>query len=224
MDEFHRRDYNQGAITSLPESDELAVLIKTGFRNSPLDYDRFIKVLERLKFGQGSRVYEFGCSWGYGAWQFSEYGYSCMAWDIDEHRMHYGKTNLGVSIRTISDIEEQSLDVFFSSHVIEHVPLPGELIRQAMTRLRAGGILFNATPNGSDTFRSLSPKSAHKIWGLVHPQLIDEAYLRQFASSDFGLIVTSALAELDVDLLKQGQLHVGDLSGDELYFIIRKRP
>lgn len=44
-------------------------------------------------------------------------------------------------------LEDQSVDVVFALHVVEHLPVPSEFFAQTRRILRPGGLLIIATPN-----------------------------------------------------------------------------
>jgi 2-polyprenyl-3-methyl-5-hydroxy-6-metoxy-1,4-benzoquinol methylase len=82
-------------------------------------------------------------------------------------------------------------DIFFSSHVLEHVPSVREAIDFGFRILKPGGIFVAVTPNGSAEFRKNHPSAWHKLWGLVHPNFLDDIFYRSifadnpiFLSSD----------------------------------------
>ena len=50
-------------------------------------------------------------------------------------------------------------DCFFSSHVIEHVPVPNRAFAYAQALLKADGLFLSFTPNGSAPCRG-----AHAEW------------------------------------------------------------
>ena len=70
-------------------------------------------------------------------------------------------------------------DVFFSAHVIEHVPSVSRMLTLGLRLLRPGGLFVAFTPNASPMARQARPGPWSKLWGFVHPQLIDEEYLNE---------------------------------------------
>src|SRR6185436_8915682 len=88
--------------------------------------------------------------------------------------------------------------VFFSSHVLEHVPSTSAIFDLGVRLLRSGGLFVAFTPNGSDDFRKVDPDAWHSLWGFVHPQLLTPDYFAdRFAGS---AILTGSTPISDEDL------------------------
>ena len=60
---------------------------------------------------------------------------------------------------------EGHFDVVVASEVLEHVPDPGEMLREILRVLRPGGLLWATTPNG----RGLSARALGLGWSAVCP-------------------------------------------------------
>jgi SAM-dependent methyltransferase len=60
---------------------------------------------------------------------------------------------------------EGHFDVVVASEVLEHVPDPGEMLREIQRVLRSGGLLWATTPNG----RGLSARALGLGWSAVCP-------------------------------------------------------
>lgn len=191
---FYQEEYDQGFTTEMPSPERLEELKKTAFAAEEKNYAGYVAVLRALGIGAGARVFDFGCSWGYGSWQLAQAGYDVSSFEISRPRAAYAREKLGVKVQ---EKPEGQFDVFFSAHVIEHVPSVTEMVRQGMDLLRPGGVFVCFTPNGSQAFREANPAAWSLMWGMAHPQLIDLAFLeRQFAGRP--LLVTSApLHDLD---------------------------
>jgi len=69
---FYRTDYVQEFTTDLPDRELLDRLKTTAFKGTEKDYAGYIEVLSALGLERGSKVLDFGCSWGYGSWQLAE--------------------------------------------------------------------------------------------------------------------------------------------------------
>jgi 2-polyprenyl-3-methyl-5-hydroxy-6-metoxy-1,4-benzoquinol methylase len=201
---FYNFSYVQGDAMNCPSPTELAKLKSENFDNSDRSFSGYVKFLDRHGLARRSRVLDFGCSWGYGSYQFAQAGYETYSYEVAVNRRNYGIAHLGV--RHIDDIYEigpghslyQSFDCFFSAHVLEHVPSPSKIIDIAWNCLKPGGLFVAFTPNGCEQFRKFDPGGWHNMWGEVHPNYIDDVFYnqhfarseRKFAARDDGEVMT----------------------------------
>ena len=174
---FYQEDYTEGFTTDLPTAAEIQELIATRFADSEKNYAHYLAVLQALGVSPGARLFDYGCSWGYGSHQLAVAGYAVDAFEISRPRAAYARSQLGVSMPAMEALQPASYDVFFSAHVIEHVPSPAALIALGMRLLKPGGLFVCFCPNGSLTFRQRAPRDWHLMWGQSHPQLVDEVFL-----------------------------------------------
>jgi len=220
---FYQAAYAQGLTTYLPSDQELELLLKNRFQGKN-DYQGYIDVLDAIGCKNGDRLLEFGCSWGYGSWQLRQRGFEVESFEISQPRAKYAREKLGIHIRELTDIGTGSYDIFFSAHVLEHVPSVNATVELALRALKPGGVFVAFTPNGSAAFRSRNPASWHQMWGNVHPQLLDEVYYKsQFKAYDY---VMDSLP-FDLNGLKQWAAAQSgpaslDLSGELLLCVCRK--
>lgn len=207
----------------MPSDQELATLMASQFAGHEKDYNGYIAVLRALGVKTGAKVFDFGCSWGYGSYQLAQAGFTLHAFEISQRRAEYARSKLGVPIHPITDSEYGAYDVFFSAHVIEHVPSVCDMIELGMRCLKPGGLFIAFTPNGSATFRTYNFGNWHKRWGLVHPQLIDEEYLLHYFTG-IPLIVTSSPHPISQIAKWDRSTHplITSLEGDELMFVAPK--
>ena len=194
--DFYNSEYTQGFTTEVPSPLVLAEMKANSFSNTEKDYSYYIDVVRQLGGRPGHKLFDFGCSWGYGSYQFAQAGFDTLSYEISAPRRRYGVENLGV--QAVSDFEAwataqeaaASVDVFFSAHVLEHVPSPSRIIDLARRVLRPGGLFVAFFPNGSEQFRSVSPIWS-KLWGEVHPNFLDEIYFGEALKSDPRIIAAS---------------------------------
>jgi 2-polyprenyl-3-methyl-5-hydroxy-6-metoxy-1,4-benzoquinol methylase len=221
---YYQKTYRQGFTTELPKEKDLERLLETNFEGAERCYRYYISVLQHLGLRKGARIFDFGCSWGYGSWQLRQAGYEVWACEISQPRALFASEKLG--IQCTSEISEHffdanslrgSFDCFFSAHVLEHVPSPRSVIELAKIALRPNGLFVALTPNGSKSFKEKSPKSWHFLWGKTHPNLIDDEYYRCALSGHKIYLDTSPVNSEALGRFADGnELPVPELSGGEL--------
>jgi 2-polyprenyl-3-methyl-5-hydroxy-6-metoxy-1,4-benzoquinol methylase len=165
----------------------------------------------------GARLPDFGCSWGYGSWQLQRAGFRVTSFEISRPRCRYAREELHLDAR--DDLAEVAgpFDVFFSAHVLEHVPVVSEVIAMARRLLRPGGIFVAFTPNGSDGHRRRKPEAWMKIWGLVHPNLPDVVFYRKAFAKEQLLLASSPYDTAEISAQWEGTRNgAAALDGDEL--------
>lgn len=226
--EFYQEAYEQGFTTDCPSAADLSVYKANRFKGTARDYAKYVDVI-RAAVGPGRlKLFEFGCSWGYGSWQLGQAGFEVEAFEISEPRARYAREKLDVVTHAALGGVASDFDVFFSSHVFEHVPSVRDALDFGLRVLRPGGLLVVITPNGSEDYRHAAPESWDKMWGLVHPNFLDAVFWRaQLQDLKFMLMSNP----YDLDLVSQWRLSgsgVGSrstpkVSGDELLVLARKR-
>jgi 2-polyprenyl-3-methyl-5-hydroxy-6-metoxy-1,4-benzoquinol methylase len=176
---FYQESYSQGFTSDVPSESKLKELIEKKFVGSEKDYSPYIKALEALGVKPGARILDFGCSWGYGSWQMREHGYNTASFEISTPRCRYAREKLGLAAYDkLDDMPSGLYDVFFSAHVLEHVPSVSSVFDYARQKLKKGGLFLAFTPNGSNAFRRVQPKAWQKFWGMVHPNFLDDVFYR----------------------------------------------
>lgn len=227
---FYQEDYTEGFTTTLPSSMEIQKLVSSGFAGSEKNYAHYIAVLRALGVVPGARIFDYGCSWGYGSHQLAVAGYQADAFEISRPRAAYARSQLGISMPDLETLSTASYDVFFSAHVIEHVPSPATIVQLGMRLLKPGGLFVCFCPNGSITFRQRAPRDWHLMWGQSHPQLVDEVYLKQVFPRQPLLMHSAPLQRWDDpvnlhDVASWQRLpvsRVGCLEHIELLFVVAK--
>jgi hypothetical protein len=212
---FYESEYEQGFTTECPPPEELEKLKRTRFAGTQRDYAAYISFLQAAGIKPGMSIFDFGCSWGYGSWQLQQAGYDVYSHELAPTRAHYAETMLGC--RMVSPRHAgKSFDCFFSAHVLEHLNNPRDMWEVAREIVRPNGAVVTFLPNGN-----LTQPKVHKIWGKVHPLLIDsEALLIMARSVDLsGLTYT---APYDLPAVSRG-VQGSNLSGAELAIVARKR-
>jgi 2-polyprenyl-3-methyl-5-hydroxy-6-metoxy-1,4-benzoquinol methylase len=215
--------YRQGFTTDLPSTALLQRLKATNFRGSPKDYSVYIEALAALGLGPGDTLFDFGCSWGYGAYQLESHRFRVTAYEISASRRSYAADRLG--IECIADFDDvgpghplfESFDCFFSAHVLEHVTCPRQVFAWSDRLLRPGGVFVSFTPNGAEAHRHRNRRWT-KLWGEVHPNLVDDRFLRRSFAAWPRLLTSSPYIRAAIERPRSGETLIGSLDGPELMF------
>jgi len=224
-DAFYQEDYAQGFTTDLPDGATLASLTASRFSGTEKDYRPYLEVLEALGLHERQRVFDFGCSWGYGAWQIREAGFDVEAFEISRPRAAYARDRLAVDVHTALPPAAREFDVFFSAHVLEHVPSVSAVVSYGLEMLKPGGLFVAFTPNASEACRRVRPESWMQAWGLVHPNFLDDEFYRTNWGSRPHLLASHPY---DLDGVRawsnrRAPLTLDSLAGDELLFVLEAR-
>lgn len=226
--QFYQSAYRQGFTTELPSNKVLEQLLATKFEGTEKCYRYYISILRQLGLVGNARIFDYGCSWGYGSWQLSQAGYRVVACEISKPRATFAQEKLGVectfeiSESTFQGDSEHSFDCFFSAHVLEHVPSPTRIVELAKLALRPGGLFVALTPNGSEAFRKVDPHGWHLSWGQSHPCLLDDKFYRHsFSACDLYFDTSPANLEALTRFARGDKVVAPELSGSELLCVSR---
>jgi SAM-dependent methyltransferase len=221
---FYENEYVQGSAMDLPSDADLAKLIQANFAGTWMDYAYYISVLKQIGLQPGAKVFDYGCSWGYGSYQLAKAGFEVAAFEVAPSRRGYAHEKLGV--KTLASMDEAvrlypgQFDCFFSAHVIEHVPSPAQSFSFAMQLLKMNGLFVSFTPNGCQEHKAESPNWS-KLWGEVHPNLIDDIFLDRSFKRSPRVAGSSPIVNAQIgDGLKMKRLN--GLDDFELFFAARK--
>lgn len=223
---YYDQEYQQGFATDLPDDATLQRLISTNFAGTEKDYSYYMSVLAMVGAAPGGILVDLGRAWGFGSYQLARAGYRVTSYDIARHVRGYGRDKLGLTMaQGPHELRAWSgaCDVFFSAHVLEHVPAPREVFDLAFTPLRDRGLFVAFTPNGSDACPRAQP-AWHKLWGEAHPNFIDDEFLRRSFAHSRHMLASSPLPSGAFTGFAQARDSdmAGSLAGPELIFVAEK--
>ncbi len=87
-------------------------------------------------------ILDFGCGLGYNTFFFPNSTY----YDISEFSLDFCKQKGKKVVKSLNEIKDESLDVIFSSHTLEHVESPYEILKLLYKKLRFDGKLILVLP------------------------------------------------------------------------------
>ncbi len=181
MAEYYQKSYSHDYPAHQPPSQSaLAKLLRTGFVADPeKNFTRYIEVLKAVGLKSGDAVLDFGCSWGFGSWQFRQAGFNVYSLEVSQPRADYARSNL--NCRVVSDVSQipERIQCVFSSHVIEHLPDPTLIWDAAEKILGEDGKMVIFCPNGEPAREALIGRRQYGyLWPQVHPMVITPKFMR----------------------------------------------
>ena len=106
---YYENEYAQGFTTNLPSDTALAEMKRSTFANTEKSYSYYISVLSQLGLKSGVRVFDYGCSWGYGSYQLALAGFDVVAFEIGDTRRRFAHEKLAV--QTLESMERAVADL-----------------------------------------------------------------------------------------------------------------
>lgn len=223
---FYQKAYMEGdgITTYMPSEGELEELKKMNFTtDSNRNAERLRQLFECLFSSlNGVKILDYGASWGYISYQFRAYGMDVESYEISAPRANFGNQSLGLRIHTAENNLRNGNDIFFSSHVIEHVPAVAKMLDLGKKLLKNNGYLVTICPNGSPAYREKDPAGFHACWGKVHPNYLNAAFFQHRYQNNPYFITTAPFDYGQITAWdKQSQVVDSRLDGEELVVLCR---
>jgi hypothetical protein len=221
---FYQKDYiEKDSITaSLPTDSELQEYKATQFSHGNKNADRYIRIFKEL-YGNntGIKIIDYGSSWGYISYQIKQHYQQVESFEISVPRAKYGIEKLGLNIRTNAEELAGGNDIFFSSHVIEHLPDIKYMLELAKRKLNGNGYFIAICPNGSSVYREKNPEAFHHTWGKVHPNFITADFYRTVFKNNPYYIGSSPFNFGAIGKITGTTQIVDNLLGEELIVVTK---
>lgn len=218
--EFYQEDYEQkgeGITTDIPDNETVEKYKQTNFRGTTKNINGYIHLFKQLLNNKNEiKIIDFGANWGYHSYQFKQAGFIVSSYEISVPRAHLGKKILDIDIQTEVEKLQNENDIFFSSHVIEHLPDIPYMINLAKQKLNKDGIFVAECPNGSKEFREKNPKAFHLCWGLLHPNYISADYYKYMFKNVPYYITSTPIDSNEILKWDRNSQICKNLSGDQL--------
>ena len=130
--DYYQEDYAREETTDLPDDAALKALTHSGFEGAGIN-DMSERIAQLKAQRPSGKTLDYGCSWGYGTWQLRAAGYDVTGFEISRSRAGYGRDRLDLDIlddpAALDGMDDASLDIVFTSHVMEHLPDPKDPFR-----------------------------------------------------------------------------------------------
>ncbi len=162
---------------------------------------RELTLLERLTTGR--RILDVGTSYGFFLVAARERGWSAVGVEIAPEPAEYARRTYGLDVRTGTldtvGLDPESFDVVTIRHVLEHVPDPLGLLRQAGTLVRPGGLVLVAVPN----LASLAFRLNGRYWWWIDPP----THLYYFTPRTLRAMLERAGLDVELSQSERGDDH-----------------
>ena len=215
---FYQEDYEQsdGITTDLPSDTELKSLMNKNFADSVKDFSNTINTLQANIIHPPAKIIDYGANWGYTSFQFRKAGFEVQSYEISVPRAKFGK-KLGVDILTDESSLTSNADLFFNSHVIEHVPDIKHMFLLAQKLLKTEGYFVAYCPNGSAAYEAQHPEGFHRFWGQVHPNYLSADFFSKAFKDVPYLIGSNSSARSEIETWDGSSQQILNTSGNELF-------
>lgn len=223
LKEFYQKDYDIDThiMTKLLTDAEIKKHKADNF-SSLRSYDGYINALFKTK--GDIKIIDYGCSWGYNVYKLNKSGYNAAGYELSVPRAEFGALKLEIPIHADIKTLPVETDIFFSSHVIEHLNNINELISLSKKHLTKDGVFMAFCPNGSSAYRNREPYIWHVNWGFVHPNHLSVEFA-QFAFRENPFLILTGDWSFDVDQISNwdglSQVTGPYLEGKELLIIAK---
>jgi len=224
MTDYYQHEYTgiRGRGSMLPSQDEFELFLASHGRAGPTSYETKERTLHALGIGPGAKVLDYGASWGCGTWQLREAGYDARGYEVSLPRAQFGREALGLQIDSNKTDLSSDYAAVYANHVIEHVSNPTRMITENLERLVPNGFLIIDTPNGGSEYRCEHAESFHRLWGQMHPQLVQPSFITWVVGARPVLMGTALELDEIKSWLEEPSTRISDCSGFELKIVIRK--
>ena len=222
LQKFYQTDYKVDVqmMTNLPSDEELFIL-KANYFEKLRDY---YPIISEFTTDGKNKIIDYGCSWGYNLYKLNQKGLESQGYELSEHRARFGKEKLGVNLVYKENDIRTGNDIFFSSHVIEHLADIESFIDKMKSVLTADGTSLTFCPNGSPEFKKRNPSLFSYTWGQLHPNYIDVNFMQHVFKNN-PYYITTGDDVFDLEKIKawdgSSQITNDDRSGFELLVIAK---
>jgi len=118
---------------------------------------------ENLGFISGKNVADFGCGSGDFLKLIKPYCVNTIGVELELDYVN-SLNNLGINcFQNLNDLEDKSLDVIVSFHVLEHLPDPVKVLIKIKSKIKSGGLVIIEVPHARDLLLTLGNENYKKF-------------------------------------------------------------
>jgi 2-polyprenyl-3-methyl-5-hydroxy-6-metoxy-1,4-benzoquinol methylase len=167
-------DFYTGTETYVNGSyrDGKSVNLKIGHADFERVSDAERRFNSTLKFIAGKNVADFGCGSGNFLKRISPYCPSVLGIELQNNYVEALNADGIKCVTSLEEIEDASLDVIVSFHVLEHLPNPLETLQSLKAKVVSGGMMVIEVPHAKDFLISALSCNEFKQFTLWSQHLI----------------------------------------------------
>jgi len=147
IDEFYTG--NQTYIDGSYQNDK-DLELKTGKPDFEKERDAQRRFKSNLKFVAGKRVGDFGCGSGDFLSLVKPYCENVLGIELQQNYVDLLNSNGITCTNDLANVENKSLDIIVSFHVIEHLPNPLNTLSELISKIVSGGQILIEVPHAND--------------------------------------------------------------------------
>jgi hypothetical protein len=95
------------------------------------------------------------------------------------------------------------------------------MIELSKKLLTPTGYFIAECPNGSNDFRLKNPLGFHRVWGMVHPNYLNDEFYKVIFANNPYFITTTPYVISELSNWDQNSQFVGRLDGNEILIVAR---
>ena len=207
--EYYKSIYGRAIFDDEHYNLKAKIAIKKYFKNVPTDIN----------------ILDFGCGLGYNTYYFP----NSTGFDISEFSIDFCKQKGKKTIKSLDEAKNESFDVIFSSHTLEHVESPFETLKLLYKKLRPGGKLILVLPVEKFGKSDFKPDSNQHLflWNfrtinnlLIRSgfQILENSYRRGYGYDKFH-----SIAKINFKLFETFTTLTSIIYGVKELFIVAKK-
>jgi 2-polyprenyl-3-methyl-5-hydroxy-6-metoxy-1,4-benzoquinol methylase len=214
-----------GTISEI-QSGEMDRFIAARFNGVKYDYHHKLTVVQQLTGSKSGHFLDFGCGWGYIAFQAQDMGWTVGGFEINPEFTIFVSEKLGINVHTAPEFINTPenyghYDVIFMHHVLEHLMEPRQTLDALYQLLKPGGHLIIVVPNAaSDRWNN----SAAQTLGQNHISAFTKTWFQHNLPGHGFIVRHTVSAPYVFDDTKEGFAETMGTRGFEIMAVAQRLP
>jgi SAM-dependent methyltransferase len=146
------------------------------YNTSSADFERHVnnerRFISFLQYVAKKRVADFGCGKGFFLRKIQPYCKRVIGVELEQNYVSDLNANGVECLNTLTQIDDDSLDIVVSFHVIEHLPNPLEIFSEMIRKVVSGGQILIEVPHANDFLLSTLNCEDYKQFTLWSQHLV----------------------------------------------------